>query len=516
MIALAALVAAAVVLAGVLLAKPDIASVSPDENAVFGELADAPAIFVVEGPESALREASWSLDGVDVTDRAVIRAGTSSITIDAATEGSHALTVASSGSLPWSTATVDWRFVVDTTPPEIAVSPDGLVAERGRTHALSGTVDPDVTLKVAGQDIPVEDGVFAIAFKRPPRTPLHFIARDAAGNESHEFIRVAVLPRRPKTPVRGVHVSAAAWADEQLRDEILRLVDEGLINTVQLDLKDEAGEVGYDSEVELAQTIGAVKAYYDLDEAVAFLHEKGVRVIGRLVVFRDPILADWAWSNDRRGLVVRTPEGDRYAGYGGFTNLASARVRDYNVDIAEEAAKKGVDDVLYDYVRRPDGPIETMVFPSLEGSPESALITFLMETEERLAPYDTFIGASVFGIAALRPQDVAQDIPRIADHVDYVAPMVYPSHWGPGEYDVPDPSRDPYSIVVRSLSDFTDKVDGTGARVLPWLQDFSLEVAYGADEVRAQIEATRDAGINEWLLWDPSVTYTTDALDQRG
>ena len=78
----------------------------------------------------------------------------------------------------------------------------------------------------------------------------------------------------------------------------------------------------------------------------------------------------------------------------------------------------------------------------------------------------------------------------MARQVDYIAPMVYPSHWGRGEYDVPDPNAQPYEIVRRSLAAFRRDVHGTGARIVPWLQDFSLGIAYGPAEVRAQIEAS--------------------------
>ena len=197
-----------------------------------------------------------------------------------------------------------------------------------------------------------------------------------------------------------------------------------------------------------------------------------------------------------------------------FTNFAHPTVRAYNIEIAEEAAQLGVDDILYDYVRRPDGPLTSMVFPRLADRPEDVIVRFLAETQARLSQYGTFLGASVFGIAATRPQDVAQEIPQMAGSLDYVSPMVYPSHWSPGEYEIEDPNRQPYDIVLASLRDFQAEVDGLGARVLPWLQDFSLGVDYGPAEVRAQIEAAHDAGIDEWLLWDPAVTYTRDALER--
>jgi hypothetical protein len=138
---------------------------------------------------------------------------------------------------------------------------------------------------------------------------------------------------------------------------------------------------------------------------------------------------------------------------------------------------------------------------------------FLRESRLALKPYGTFLGASVFGVAADRPEQVAQDIPQMARQVDYISPMVYPSHWGPGEYDVANPNAEPYAIVQKSLMAFRHDVDGTGARLVPWLQDFSLGITYGPNEVRAQIAAARRDGIQEFLLWNPEVTYTASALD---
>ena len=101
----------------------------------------------------------------------------------------------------------------------------------------------------------------------------------------------------------------------------------------------------------------------------------------------------------------------------------------------------------------------------------------------------------------------------MATTVDYVAPMVYPSHWGPGEYGVGDPNSSPYDITFRSLEDFQSLVSGTDASVMAWLQDFSLGVDYGPAEVRAQIDAARDAGVVDFLLWDAAATYTRAALE---
>ena len=513
---LAGLVVLALFLIGRFVSSPEIMAAEPESPALLGAAALESATFTVEASEDTLRSAIWVLDGQEVSGLATVEATSAQISLEGLAEGEHTLVVSSSGSLPFASTSVSWEFVIDATPPGMTIAPESATAERGQPYELRGSVEPDATLLLYGNAVPLTGGAFALGFSSPPTRTLEFVMRDAVGNEAEQTFTVVVTPRQPAAPVRGVHVSAAAWSNAELRDEILRLVDDGLINTVQLDLKDEDGVIGYDSAVALAIETGAAASLYDLEEAVEMLHDRGVRVIGRLVVFRDPILADWAWSEERYGLVVQTPDGEAYAGYGGFTNPVSKRVRAYNLDIAEEAAQAGVDDILYDYVRRPDGPLETMVFPGLDTTLETTVIQFLELTESRLAPYGTFIGASVFGIAALRPQDVAQDVERIAEHVDYVSPMVYPSHWSAGVYDVADPDGDPYAIVRRSLEDFNGKVEGRGARIVPWLQDFSIGVPYGPVEVRAQIEAARDAGVTEWLLWDPAVTYTREALEPAG
>jgi len=125
-------------------------------------------------------------------------------------------------------------------------------------------------------------------------------------------------------------------------------------------------------------------------------------------------------------------------------------------------------------------------------------------------------GASVYGISADRPNDVAQDIPRMADHLDYVAPMTYPSHWGPGEYGVANPLMAPNEIMDATLEVWEATVEGKRARVVPWLEDsnYPIRLGYPSREgyLRAQLDATYDAGLREWLLWDPSVRYTRSGI----
>jgi len=410
-----------------------------------------------------------------------------------------------------------WTVTVDTTPPTIEItSPVGAVVA-GDPMTVTGTTEPAATVRIGGTEVVAgADGAFELLIEAAPEAPLEVVAIDLAGNESTEELLLVTVPSRVESDeIRTVHVSFYGWVS-RLKAPILQMIEDGRINAVQLDLKDEAGQIAYDSQVPLAQEMGATMGIWDLREAVAELHELGVPVVGRIVAFADPILARWAWDNDRRDWVIQTADGELYVGrYAGFANFDHADVRDYNIAVAEEAARAGVDHILWDYIRRPDGSLSNMRIPGLVGPPEDSIVEFTRLADERLAPYGVQHGASVYGIAADRPTEIGQYIPGMADHLDYVAPMIYPSHWGPGEYGVADPNRQPYDIVTATLAIWQKVTADKRARVVPWLEDTTYRAWDRPLQVREQIRATRDAGIDEWLMWDPLVNYTVDAYERR-
>jgi hypothetical protein len=408
-----------------------------------------------------------------------------------------------------------WTLLVDPEAPTIE-APSNL-----RPHALdepvtiAGRVDTDAALTANGDPVDLDDdGRFTLEYQRPPAGPIVLVAEDEAGYVVKREIFVPI--ERPV--VHGVHMSAISWHQRELRQGVFDLIAQGKINTVELDLKDESGEIGYDSRVPLAREIGAVKGYYDLRAAVRTLHDKGVRVIGRVVVYRDPILADEAWARGDRDWVLQKPDGSPHGAYDGFTNLASPDVRRYNLDIAREAADAGVDEILWDYIRKPEGELSEMVFPGMPSTDDAvqrAVVEFLGRGHRLLRAKGVYQGASLFGIAAAHPLDVGQNVPDIARHVDYLAPMVYPSLWGAtgAWYKVADPPRMPFAIVVRSLEDFQAKSEGTSVHITPWLQDFSLGPTYRDLEVAEQIRAAAEVGIHDWILWSPRVVYHAGMIE---
>ena len=139
---------------------------------------------------------------------------------------------------------------------------------------------------------------------------------------------------------------------------------------------------------------------------------------------------------------------------------------------------------------------------------------------------------------------VGQNYVEMSRYLDYISPMVYPSHYGPYNYDIPVPDAEPYRLVLTALQASkkafagvlektvsgnkgieysTEEIaalmpmEGIQAQVRPWLQDFTAtwvkgHINYEAEEIRAQIQAVYDAGYEEWILWNASNRYTEDGL----
>jgi hypothetical protein len=465
------------------------------------------------------------LDGQDVTSDAEARGSTLTYTPSDLADGERSVAIGTLDDEPEAQPELlqEWTFEVDTTPPDLELtSPDGAVIA-GEELVVAGMTEPGARVSVGGEETTAgEDGSFELVLAQAPEGELDLVATDVAGNSTADAFTLVTVPSRVEIDeIRAVHVSFCAWATPSLRDPVLAAIEAGRINAIQLDIKDETGKIGPETQIELAARTGADQpdCRIDLPAAVEQLHALGVPVIGRIVAFADPVLARWAWDNDERDMVIQTADGEMFTGkYAGFGNFANEDVIEYNIAVAEEAAAAGVDHILWDYIRKPDGAVENFRFVGLETSPMEAIAEFTRRADERIAPYGVLHGASVYGVSADRPTEVAQDIVTLSDHLDYVAPMIYPSHWGPGEYGVANPLMQPGDMVRATLEIWLEATEGKRARVIPWLEDSNWPVRLGfpdrARYVREQIEGTYDLGIVEWMLWDSSVRYTDSAMVQ--
>jgi hypothetical protein len=311
--------------------------------------------------------------------------------------------------------------------------------------------------------------------------------------------------------IRGVHVTMGlASLPGKLRHY---LAIPGL-NTIELDVKDENGRVGFvPSGVTLARRTGAAAPYYKPKQVAKAVHGHGAYLIGRVVTFEDPVL-----SAKRPELAIHSSDGSLWrnnAGLG-WTNPYDRRVWRYNVDVAAAAAKAGFDEIQFDYVRFPsDGDLSLIRYPGARPQPMRWTIpAFAQYASKRLHPLGVRVSLDVFGLAATRDLGIGQLPRRLSIHVDALYPMLYPSHYNPGEYGISYPDGRPGLVVSRSLIDFQRAVEGRKTRLTPWLQDFSLGRTYALADVQKEVAAVRGHQGRGFLLWNPEGVYETDALKQ--
>ncbi len=318
-------------------------------------------------------------------------------------------------------------------------------------------------------------------------------------------------PRPLPVEIRGVHVTMGLASLPGKLEEYLDLEREGL-TALELDVKDENGQIGFaPTSVPLARAARATRDFYAPRAVARLAHERGVYLIGRVVVFDDPVLA-----KARPDLAVRRAGGSVWRDGAGlaWTNPFDRRVWDYNVDVAAAAARAGFDEILFDYVRLPsDGDVASAVYRNRGTFARREVVpAFLQYAARRLEPLGVRVSAAVFGLSAARDLGIGQLPRRMAPFVHAVYPMTYPSLFGPGELGLADPSATPGATVARALQRFRRSIRGRDALLVPWVQDFSFSRTYGIDEVRAQIEAARLAGAKGYMLWNPEGVYTDGAL----
>lgn len=322
-------------------------------------------------------------------------------------------------------------------------------------------------------------------------------------------------------PVRAIYVTAGAIGNREKFDQLLDLAERTEINSMVIDVKDSTGFLFYDTENELAHEIDAVRPQYDVEAVLEELNERGIYTIARQVIFEDPVLA--AARND---LAIQDSEGGLWETWNGIVwlNAYEEEVWDYNIDIMMELVDLGFDEVQFDYMRFPsDGPLDRAEYGVEEHNSETrmnAITSFLERAHDQIMPTRTYLGGDIFGLTLWELGDggIGQNLEAITPHLDYIKPMIYPSHFYAGSMGFDVPNDHPYEVILYSLQNAAERIPDDVKKLRPWLQDFSYGEGreYGPDEVRAQIDAANDFGATGWMLWSASNNYQEDALEPAG
>lgn len=358
-------------------------------------------------------------------------------------------------------------------------------------------------------------------------------ADDGTGNAAQEENSISendmtggvtedIRPDRVK--VKGIYVSGPVAGIAKM-DDLIDLVDRTELNAMVIDIKNDEGKVTYKMQSEQVLEIDAGVRYIpDIDGLVAKCKEKDIYLIARIVAFRDPYLAErkpeWA---------VHTKDGEIFRDKNGlaWVNPYRREVWDYLVEIASQAGQAGFDEVQFDYIRFSTDVNESEVDygPESEGINKIEIITEFTEyLYEKLMPQGVYVAADVFGTVIDNETDqaiVGQDYVLMAQHLDYICPMVYPSHYHNDAYGITVPDAEPYRTIHAAASASAQELDAVPeenrARVRMWLQGFTAgwvggHISYGPEQIRAQIKGAYDAGYDEWILWNAAVNYQPEAF----
>jgi hypothetical protein len=294
------------------------------------------------------------------------------------------------------------------------------------------------------------------------------------------------------------------------------MIEETELNALVIDVKGDRGMIPYRSSVPLAAEVGGQRiiTVRDADGLFKSFKDKGIYMIARIVVFKDDLLA-----TARPDLAVKTPAGElwRDREHLAWVDPFHKEIWNYNIQIAEEAAKLGFDEIQFDYVRFPDSHSPRFSQPSTEEGRVKAVSGFLQEARARLAPYNVFVSADIFGYVCwnLNDTDIGQKLDPIASAVDYLSPMLYPSGFQFGIPGFRNPVQNPYEIVYLTLKKAQERTKISPLRFRPWLQafkDYAFDRRqFNGKELRDQISASEKFGSQGWMLWNPVNQYSVAA-----
>lgn len=321
----------------------------------------------------------------------------------------------------------------------------------------------------------------------------------------------------PQT-VKAIYMTGWTAGTRTLREKLVKIIDETEVNAVVIDIKDYTGLISFEpNNHELKKTGAYEKRITDLDEFIDSLHKKNIYVIGRLAAFQDsfqvklhPEFAVKQLSN--KNLAWKDRKGISWIDPGAKTFW------DYLALVAEESYSRGFDEINFDYIRFPsDGNMNDIYYPWGTGaSKPSVMKEFYSYITSKLRPSGMVLSADLFGMTTTNSDDlnIGQLLPDALTYFDYVAPMVYPSHYPTNFIGLKNPAAAPYEVVKFSMDRAVIKAENASTSPLklrPWLQDFNLGATYTAEMVRKQIDAVYDSGLTSWMMWSASNRYTVPA-----
>lgn len=324
--------------------------------------------------------------------------------------------------------------------------------------------------------------------------------------------------------VKGIYVSGPVAGIDRM-DELITLVDETELNAMVIDIKNDEGHITYKMQTDKVLEIGAgIRYIADIEALIQKCKEKDIYLIARIVAFKDPYLAEQCPE-----LAIKTKDGQIFKDKSGlaWVNPYKKEVWEYLLEVAKEAARIGFHEIQFDYIRfSTDLKSDNLDFgPEAENKSKTEVISeFTQYACEELAGSNVYVSADVYGTIIDNQVDqaiVGQDYVEMASYLDYICPMVYPSHYGNGVYGIAIPDAEPYKTVNEAMKAAAKELSVLSkercAKNRVWIQSFTAtwvngHITYGPEQIREQIHGAFDAGFDEWILWNASMKYQRESL----
>ena len=328
-------------------------------------------------------------------------------------------------------------------------------------------------------------------------------------------------PENKRREVRGIYVTSSSASLTKRVDDLIALSKRTKINAFVIDVKEDDGTLLFKMEAGAKYNPNANRRspIKDINKFMKKLKDNNIYTIARIVSFKDPT---YAKANPDKAIITKAT-GKPFTNSDGviWVSPHDRYLWEYNIAVAKEAALAGFDEIQFDYVRFPasnGGKLDKELDyrnPNKESKPET-IQKYLQYARKELEPLGVYIAADVYGQVGSLPDDMAlgQHWESVSNVVDYICPMIYPSHYGKGVYGLPVPDAEPYKTVYRSTQDSMNRnanID-TPAMIRPWIQAFTARwvkgyIVYGPEQIELQVKALKDLGINEYILWSPTNKY---------
>lgn len=317
------------------------------------------------------------------------------------------------------------------------------------------------------------------------------------------FVLYLISSTNPDRFIQGIYLNSYQANKKSFLEKVFAYADSGYINTIVVDLKGDYGYLTYESEVDLVKELKAYRKYIELGDLIERCKEKNVKLIARIVCFRDSYLAHY------EDCAIRDTAGKVWYDKTGiaWVNPYNKKVWRYLMSIVQELAKKGVRSFAFDYIRFPtDGNIAIISLTDVWGDRHEPIIGFLEEMRKRV---DVEIGVCIFGYAVWYDlKTEGQELSRFGSVVDVVYPMLYPSHFHPRfKKEICEYWRN-YWIYFDSVEEAFKKLP-QNVKVIPFIQGFDLYVEeYNDDYIFAQILGAMNADADGIVIWNAASNYT--------